>query len=190
MESLDFVLIVIPLSIIVATLAALVYYYAHKEEINSRKNAKLVQSFVEKRVRQQAAIRSEVDRIDNLYKNRNIDKSTYESLQNVILMSQEKQRFEAIATFNDKTKILNSELPTIPESPQVGKEQEQGSWLENEMPHEEREEEKAKDKTREKQKRKRARKRKTKKKGTEIGLINSANTSEHIGEEEFMVPPN
>ena len=191
MESLDFILIVVPLSIIVATLAALVYYYAHKEEINSRKNAKLVQSYIEKRVRQQAAIKSELDRIENLYKNRCISKSTYQSLQHVILMSQEKQRFEAITTFNDKKKILDSELVTNPESlsPQV--ETEQDSWLENEMPNEEREEEEAKDETGEKQERKRARKVKTrKKKKTDTGLVNSVNTSENVDEEEFMVPTN
>jgi len=40
MESLDFVLIVIPLSIIVVTLTTLVYYYALREEINKRKSVR------------------------------------------------------------------------------------------------------------------------------------------------------
>lgn len=187
MEPLDFVLVIVPLSIIVATLTALVYYYAHKDEINSRKNARLVQAFIDKRMRQQAAIRNELGHIENLYKSRNIDKSTYQNMKSVILMSQEKQRFEAITTFSENNKGLSREVEASVESPQIGEEQD--SWLENEMPHEEPEDNQAKDVTVEKQKRKRtkrARKAKPKKKKVpEMGIISSANTSESISEEEF-----
>ncbi len=188
MESLDFVITVIPLSIIVATLAALVYYYAHRDEINSRKNAKLIQAFLEKRVKQQTAIRHELDHVESLYKNRNIDKSTYQSLQNVILMSQEKQRFEAITTFSERNKGLNRETEVTLESPQVGKGQD--SWLENEVlrQEEERVDDEADGKAVEMQAKKPAKKTKTKKKKeTEMGVISSLNTSESNCEEELDV---
>jgi hypothetical protein len=189
MEPLDFVLIIIPLSIVVAILTALVYYYAHKDDINSRKNARLVQAFIEKRMRQQAAIKNELNQIETLYKNRNIDKGTYQSMQKVILMSQEKQRFEAITTFTEKNKGLNRELETNLESPQV--EDEQDSLMENEVPLEEPEDNQAKDEPVEKPRRKRnkhARKVTTrKKKETEIGVISSASTSESTCEEELDV---
>lgn len=189
MEPLDFVLIIIPLSIVVAILTALVYYYAHKDDISSRKNARLVQAFIEKRMRQQAAIKNELNHIETLYKNRNIDKGTYQSMQKVILMSQEKQRFEAITTFTEKNKGLNRELETNLESPQV--EDEQDSLMENEVPLEEPEDNQAKDEPVEKPRRKRnkhARKATTrKKKETEIGVISSASTSESTCEEELDV---
>lgn len=64
MESLDFVLIVIPLSVIFVTLTTLVYYYANREEINKRKSTKTIQGFLEKRVKEQAAIQTELSNLD------------------------------------------------------------------------------------------------------------------------------
>jgi hypothetical protein len=183
MESLDFVIVIIPLSIVVATLTALVYYYAHKEEINSRKNAKLIQSFIEKRVKQQAAIKNELEHIEALYRSRSINESIYHRLQNVILMTQERQRFEAMTMLDPEEKGGNKKPETPPKSPQLGKEP---FWLTNEMPTEEQEITEVKDETEKKQKRKRTRKAKTRrKKKTETGLIDSANPPESASEEEL-----
>ncbi len=184
MEPSDFVLVIVPLSIVVATLTAMVYYYAHKDEINSRKNAKLVQAFIDKRMKQQAAIRDELQHIETLYRNRNIDKGTYQSMKNVILMSQERQRFEAITTFTEKNKDLNREgLP--PETPIAPEEQD--ACTEKETSTEEPQESPSKEVPTQKPRQKRANAaRKTKprrKKETEIGLINSAS----LGEEALNV---
>ena len=101
MESLDFILVVVPLTIIVATLSLLVYYYAHKEEFNKRKTAKMIQGFLQTRVEQQAVIRRELGKMDEMYKTGNISKGTYQRLQNIIEMTQEKQRFETLFMLSD-----------------------------------------------------------------------------------------
>jgi hypothetical protein len=162
----------------------MVYYYAHKEEINRRKNTKMIQGFLEKRVKQQEAIKNELKHIEILYNNGSINESIYKRLQNVILMTQERQRFEAISTFNERKKGLNGEPETRLESLQVGKEQ--YPWLTNDVLHEELENDEAESETEAEQKRKRARKVKTKKKkAAEVRLDGNTNTSESDCQEEL-----
>jgi hypothetical protein len=190
MESLEFLLVVVPLSIVVSTLAVMVYYYAHKEEINHRKNTKLIQSFVEKRVKQQAAIKSELDHIEILYNNGSINESIYKRLQNVIMMTQERQRFEAMMTLNPKEET-NKETETSPENQRL--EKEQFLWLHNEVAGEGEDQgvTEVKEETGKPQKRKRAKSAKTrkkKKKETEIGMVSNPNAAESV-REDLPLPP-
>jgi hypothetical protein len=113
MESSDFYLIVIPLSCVIVTLITLVYYYAHREEISKRKSAKLIQGFLEKRVKQQQEIRTELGNLDQLFNDGSITEGTHQRLQNVLLMTQERQRFEAIIALGEKNKIFKKE-PAFP----------------------------------------------------------------------------
>jgi hypothetical protein len=113
MESSDFYLIVIPLSCVIVTLITLVYYYAHREEISKRKSAKLIQGFLEKRVKQQQEIRTELGNLDQLFNDGSITEGTHQRLQNVLMMTQEKQRFEAIIALGEKNKIFKKE-PVFP----------------------------------------------------------------------------
>jgi len=141
METLDFALIVIPLTCIVSILVGLVYYYANREEINKRKRAKMIQGFIEGRAKQQAAIQSELTNLHQLYKSRLIDKSTYERMQNVLSMTQEKQRYEALITFNEKNGILKKKVE-IPLDKLLDENQ-QKIPVEQETSHEEQEVDKA-----------------------------------------------
>jgi len=141
METLDFALIVIPLTCIVSILVGLVYYYANREEINKRKRAKMIQGFIEGRAKQQAAIQSELTNLHQLYKSRRIDKSTYERMQNVLSMTQEKQRYEALITFNEKNGILKKKVE-IPLDKLLDENQ-QNIPVEQETSHEEQEVDKA-----------------------------------------------
>ena len=125
MESLDFILVVVPLTIIVATLSVLVYYYAHKEEFNKRKTAKMIQEFLQTRVEQQAVIRRELGKMDEMYKTGNISKSTHQRLQNIIEMTQEKQRFETLFMLSDKKTKPKKELQQITVEKILAQEQEE-----------------------------------------------------------------
>ena len=191
MESLDFVLIVIPLSVIVVTLTTLVYYYANREEINKRKSAKTIQGFLEKRVKQQAAIQTELSHLDQMYKSRSINESIYQRLQNVLLMTQEKQRFEAIMTLNETNGMFKKETETTLEKIPV--ENEDVSMEQETLPEEQEVdkvelEETPKAKT---PKRKRIRKVQAgKKKALQKGLIDGDIARKSITENEHLISKN
>ena len=113
MESLDFILVVIPLAIIVATLTGVTYYYARREEFEKHKRTIIIQKFLSTRSKQQALIRKELERITTSYESGNIDEHTYERLQNVLFMTQEKLRYEAGILLNEKDGLFTKtkELP-------------------------------------------------------------------------------
>jgi hypothetical protein len=115
----------------------------------------MIQGFLEKRVKQQEAIKNELKHIEILYDNGSINESIYRRLQNVILMTQERQRFEAISTFNERKKGADGEPEPRLESLQTGKEQ--YPWLTNEALHEELESDEAEAETVAEPRRKRAR---------------------------------
>jgi uncharacterized protein YqgQ len=106
MESLDFVLVVVPLTIIVATLTGLIYYLARREEFNKHKRAIIIQKFLGIRSKQQALMRQESEKLTTLYESGSIDKNTYERLQNVLFMTQEKLRYEASILLDKKDGVF------------------------------------------------------------------------------------
>jgi uncharacterized protein YqgQ len=113
MQSLDFVLVVVPLTSIIATLTGLIYYFARREEFDKHKRAVAIQKFLGVRSKQQALMRNELEKVTSLYENGTIDKNTFERLQNVLFMTQEKLRDEASTLFNEKDGVFKKieELP-------------------------------------------------------------------------------
>ena len=164
MESLDFILVVIPLAIIVATLTGVTYYYARREEFEKHKRTIIIQKFLSTRSKQQALIRKELERITTSYESGNIDEHTYERLQNVLFMTQEKLRYEAGILLNEKDGLFTKtkELPVekILLDPELDEPLEPKTRLEEEETKEAtpKKREKVKPQTRRKAKRKQVRK--------------------------------
>ena len=123
MQPLDFVWVVVPLAVIVATLTGLVYYLARREEFDKHKRAVAIQKFLGIRSKQQALIRNELEKVTSLYESGNINKSTYERLQNVIFMTQERLRYEASTLLDGKDgvfkKIKKSSVEEVLLKPEV-----------------------------------------------------------------------
>jgi len=101
-------LVVVPLAIIVATLTGVTYYYARKEEFEKHKRTIIIQKFLNTRSKQQALMRKELERVTTLYESGNIDKHTYERLQTVLFMTQEKLRYEASILLNEKVGLFTT----------------------------------------------------------------------------------
>ena len=131
----------------------------------------------------------EIDNLDQLYRSGNIDESTYQRLQSVLLMTQEKQRFEAITTLNEKNGMFKKEPEIALEKIPV--ENEQDVSIEEETLPEEQEvdkvelEEEPKART---PKRKRTRRVQAGKKSElQVGLIVGDNAPDSIDEKERLV---
>jgi hypothetical protein len=106
MQTLDFVLVVIPLTIIVAALTGLVFYFARKEEFQEHKRTVAIQKFLGARSKQQAQMRKELENVRNQHESGFIDDMTYERLVNVLSMTQEKLRYEASMLLSGKDGVL------------------------------------------------------------------------------------
>jgi hypothetical protein len=136
MQSLDFVLVVVPLTVIVATLAGVIFYLARREEFEEHKRTVAVQKFLGVRSKQQALIRKELEKVQSQHENGIIDDTAYERLQNVLFLTQEKLRYEASILLNEKNGVLSRAKLSVEE---VLLEQEHDSSLEPEIIHEEQE---------------------------------------------------
>jgi hypothetical protein len=136
MQSLDFVLVVVPLTIIVATLTGVIFYLARREEFEEHKRTVAVQKFLGVRSKQQALIRQELEKLKSQHESGIVDDVSYDRLLNVIFMTQEKLRCEASVLLNEKNGVLSCAQLSVQE---VRLEQERDSSMEPEIIHEEQE---------------------------------------------------
>jgi hypothetical protein len=96
MEISYFYFFILPLGIIVIGLVAAVYYYAHKEEIATRKTKKLVQAYIKDKAKQKEAMNRELAKIDKLFEEKSIDEETCERLKNVLIVMNAKENKETM----------------------------------------------------------------------------------------------
>ena len=89
MDVLDFNLIVVPLAIIVFGLAAAIVIIARRKEIEEKGRIKRKATYLSEKIRQRRLLEKELDKLDDLLKNKSIDKGTYERLKTLVRMTKE-----------------------------------------------------------------------------------------------------
>ena len=96
MDISNFYFLILPLGIMVIGLVAAVYYYAHREEIATRKTKKLVQAYVKEKAKLKESMNKEIAKIDKLFEEKSIDEETCERLKNVLIVMNAKESKEAV----------------------------------------------------------------------------------------------
>lgn len=96
MNAFDFNFFILPLGIIIAVLAASVYYYAYKEDIAMRRTKRLMNTYIKERAKRQKALNREITKIDKLFEDKSIDKETRERLKNVLMVMHQKESKKTI----------------------------------------------------------------------------------------------
>lgn len=97
MEPSDFYFTVLPLGIIVFTLASLVFFYARREELARWKLKRLKRAHVRRRLKQKETHTKEIENLGALLRNGSIDKNTHERLMKILHTSYQRNRKEALA---------------------------------------------------------------------------------------------
>lgn len=92
MEIPDFYFIVLPLGIIVCTLAPLVFFYARREELAQWK----LKRHARKRLQQKETYAKEIENLGILLRSGSIDETTYERLMQILHTSYQRNREEAL----------------------------------------------------------------------------------------------
>jgi hypothetical protein len=118
MQSIDFLLVVVPLTVIVGALTGLVYYLARREEFREHKRKVAIQKFLAERSKQQALIRKELENVQSQHENGIIDDMTYERLVNVLSLTQEKLRYEASMLLDGKDGLLAGARLSVEAAPE------------------------------------------------------------------------
>ena len=74
-----------------------------REEQNNKKNVKVINEFLKKRKKLQTDKDAELAHLEQLLKNRSIDKATYDRLKNVMILTQEQKRIDLIRSIMEKS---------------------------------------------------------------------------------------
>jgi hypothetical protein len=69
-------------------LGVTIYYIKHRQQIKRKKTAKLLNEFIKERATHRGSINTEIEHLDEMLKNRYIDKDTYKRLK-IVLQSKE-----------------------------------------------------------------------------------------------------
>ena len=85
-----------------------------KQEVDNKKNVKVIKEFLKKRQRLQTDKNDELSRLEQLRKNKSIDKTTYQRLKKVMILTHEHKRIDLIRSIMEKSvrtgKSFNSQI--------------------------------------------------------------------------------
>jgi len=110
MEIPYFYFTVLPLGIIVCTLASLVFFYARREELAQWKLKRLTHAHARKRLKQKETYTKEIENLGILLRNGSVDVTTYQRLMKVLDASYQRNREEALAQLEP---LLEKAMPTV-----------------------------------------------------------------------------
>lgn len=94
MDASYFEFLVLPLGVLVFILAALVYYFARKEERGRNRTKKLIESYFNEKAKEQGLMNRELANLRSLLENNSIDRDTYERMKNLLITTHKKKRAE------------------------------------------------------------------------------------------------
>jgi hypothetical protein len=94
MDASYFEFLVLPLGVLVFILAAVVYYFARKEERGRNRTKKLVESYFTEKAKEQGLMNKELANLERLLENNSIDRGTYERMKNLLITMHKKKRAE------------------------------------------------------------------------------------------------
>jgi len=97
MKVSEFYFIVLPLGILVCTLALLVFFYARREELAQWKLKRQKHAYARKRLKQKETHANEIEKLKVLLRSGSIDETTYERLKEILRISYQKNHEEALA---------------------------------------------------------------------------------------------
>ena len=100
MESSYFYFLILPLAIFVFALASLVFYYAKREEFAHKKLKKLAD-------KQEETFTNQLDKLNELRKNKSIDRITYDRLKRILetdIRQKRKEAQEQLSSLADENK--------------------------------------------------------------------------------------
>lgn len=74
-----------------------------KQELDNKKNVKVIKEFLKRRTRMQTDKNEELSRLEQLRKNKSIDKTTYQRLKKVMILTHEQKRIDLIRSIMEKS---------------------------------------------------------------------------------------
>lgn len=92
MDASYFEFLVLPLGVLVFILAALVYYFARKEERGRNRTKKLIESYFNEKAKEQGLMNRELANLRKLLENNSIDRDTYERMKNLLITTHKKKK--------------------------------------------------------------------------------------------------
>jgi uncharacterized membrane protein YhiD involved in acid resistance len=94
MDASYFEFLVLALGVLVFILAALVYYFARKEERGRNRTKKLIESYFSEKAKEQGHVNRELAKLKSLLENNSIDRDTHERMKNLLITTHKEKRTE------------------------------------------------------------------------------------------------
>lgn len=107
MQTIDFTLVVLPLAISVIALIVAILIISHRSELREKKVSREVGKFIKEKEKKMEEFQRQQQELDSLLKQKAIDEQTYERLNTLIKMNQEKlnQATDLLGFINNYNKV-------------------------------------------------------------------------------------
>lgn len=90
MQTLDFILIVLPLGMLVVTLVGVVLFIARKQDIKQKKIKHSIEKFSKEKEKKQAEFKSQQSELNRMLELNSLDQETYDRLSLIVRMNEKK----------------------------------------------------------------------------------------------------
>ena len=91
MDAFDFNFLVLPLGILVFALVAAIILISQREEIANKRKTRRIDAYFKEKAKQRQLLDKELADLEQLLRNKSIDKDTYKRLIKLVEMNEEKQ---------------------------------------------------------------------------------------------------
>jgi hypothetical protein len=107
MQTFDFTFVVLPLTISVIALISIIILISHKTELKEKRVSREVNKFLKEKEKKKEEFQRQTKELDSLLKENSIDSQTYERLNILIKMNEEKlnQATDLLGFVNNYNKI-------------------------------------------------------------------------------------
>jgi uncharacterized membrane protein YhiD involved in acid resistance len=107
MQTFDFTFVVLPLTISVIALISIILMISHKTELKEKRVSREVNKFLKEKEKKKEEFQRQTKELDSLLKENSIDSQTYERLNVLIKMNEEKlnQATDLLGFVNNYNKI-------------------------------------------------------------------------------------